>query len=236
MKKIKLLILKKRREIRAVLFILSFVFFFYALSFIMEWTEGDFPPIAFATGYLAIGLVWVLLILMVKKLTDSAYDVFEEAFEAKGMQVVSLAFGWNVHRKLQYEDANFIPLHAIDVCLQLLQSQAATADKDLRFYILVKLARFYARDGQPLKAVETLQAALEIKPNSAVANCRLAERFEMKGKGEEAIAHYELARKDDSIPAALKDYFAAQTKRVQTEGPRESGPFDGSGVWWMWGA
>ena len=123
-----------------------------------------------------------------------------------------LLFGWNIHRKLQSEDMNFIPLRAIEVCHQLLQSQAAGTDPDLRFYILVKLARYYARDGQAIKAVETLQAALEIKPNNAVANCRLAERFEMRGKGDEAIAHYESARKDDSIPAALKDYFGQPDK------------------------
>jgi len=178
----------------------------------------------------------ILPMLAVKKLIDSAYDVFEEAFEAKGMRLILQAFGRNINRKLRYEDANFIPLHAIEVCLQLLQSQATGADTNLRFYILVKLARYYARDGQSLKAVETLQAALKIKPTDAVANCRLAERFEMKGKAKEAIAHYELAQKDDSIPAGLRDYFAAQMERIQTEGPRESGPFDGSAVWWMWGA
>jgi hypothetical protein len=233
---ISLMILKKRREIGAVLFIICFAFIFYALFLLMKWTNGDPRSITFAIGYCAIGLLAILLMLIVKKLSDSKYDVFEQSFEAAGRQLILQAFGRNVYQKLQSEDANFIPLHGIEVCRQLLQSQETGANMNLRFYVLIKLARYYARDGQPLKAVETLQAALEIKPNNAVANSRLAERFEMKGKGKEAIVHYELAQKDDSIPSGLKDYFAAQIMRVKTEGPCESGPFDGSGVWWMWGA
>ena len=96
METIKLLILKKRREIGAVLFILSFAFIFYAFFLLMKWTDGDSRPIAVIIGYCIIGLLIFLSILMVKKLTDSAYDVFEEAFEAKGMHLVSLAF-WLEH-------------------------------------------------------------------------------------------------------------------------------------------
>jgi len=41
-KRVKLLILRKRREIGAVLFVISFVFVTYAIFLLAKWTNGDF--------------------------------------------------------------------------------------------------------------------------------------------------------------------------------------------------
>ena len=238
MRKIPLAVLKKKREIRGILFTIIFLACICSLPFLKNWMEGraDSSDAAVMTSLYAFGFLWILIMLFIKKATDSEYDIVEETFERRGMKLIRSAFGLATYQKLTFDDGNFIPLQAIEVCLQMLQSQEAKTDTDLRFHILVKLARYYARDGQPHQAVEALQSALALRPFNSVANSRLAERFEMTGAGDEAITHYESAQKDETISASLKDHFAAQVKRVQTEGPRKSGPFDGSGIWWMWGS
>ena len=201
MRKILLAVLNKKREIRGILFTIIFLACICSFPFLKNWMEGraDSSDAAVITSLYAFGFLGILIMLLIKKATDSEYEI-------------------------------------IDVCLQMLQSQEAKADTDLRFHILVKLARYYARDGQPHKTIEALQSVLALRPFNSVANSRLAERFEMTGAGDEAITHYESAQKDEAISASLKDHFAAQVNRVQTEGPRMSGPFDGSGIWWMWGS
>ncbi|OPY80941.1 MAG: Tetratricopeptide repeat protein [Syntrophorhabdus sp. PtaU1.Bin058] len=185
---------------------------------------------------LIVGCIVMLLALpLVRKWAISEYEHSEKFFEETGSQLILNAFGPDAFRKLYFDDANFIPLQAIDVCREMLQSEESKTNRELQFHLLAKLSRYYYKDGQLQAAIESLRTALAIKPSSLIANYRIAYLFERMGKADEAVTHYELAEKDKTASSNLKKHIDRQIQRVRIKGPRERGPFDGSGVWWMWG-
>ncbi|OPY68968.1 MAG: Tetratricopeptide repeat protein [Syntrophorhabdus sp. PtaU1.Bin050] len=87
---------------------------------------------------------------------------------------------------------------------------------DLRFYLSIKLARYYARDNQPKEAIHFFNQALSIKPTSVIANFRIATLYESIGSGQDAIAHYRPAEKDRTVSEDLREFLEHQAQRVET--------------------
>ena len=199
---------------------------------------GESAIIGFLVWLLAYGIILLIgppLFALVKRLISSEYERAERHSEEMGDQFIFEAFGEKPLRKLHSEDGNRLVTHAIDICKELLQSEATKTRPDLQYYLQIRLAHGYVKDGQPRQASESLQAALSIRPDSLIANHMMARLYEKIGKGNEAIAHYELAQEDETISSTLKTYLAEQIQRIKVNGPREKGPFDDSGLMWMGG-
>jgi len=197
---------------------------------------GESAIIGFLIWLLAYGICLLIgppLFALVRRLISSEYERAERHSEEIGDQLIFEAFGEKPLRKLHFEDGYRLVMHAIDICKELLQSEATKTRPDLQYHLLIRLAHSYVKDGQPRKAIENLQAALSIRPNSLIANHMMARVYEKMGKGNEAIAHYELAQEDETISSTLKAYLVEQIQRIKVNGPREKGPFDDTGLMWM---
>ena len=230
---------KRRRAIKGLIISVPVIICAYFLG-LLEARAMGMQTRTFHIGLMIYAILWLLsipLFAKIKKRTESEYENAEQLFEETGSQLILDAFGEAALRKLDYNDQNAIfPTKAIDVCREMLQSKESENSANLKFHLMVRFARYYAKDGQPQKSIECLLSALAANPTSLIANCRIATLFERMGKGAEAIIHYELAQRDKAVSPSLKNYIAEQIQRVKTCGPREKGPFDGSGIQWMWGS
>lgn len=163
------------------------------------------------------------------------YEVEEKLFEELGNDIILQVSGSKEFEKLYLDEFNWIPTNAIDVCSNLLKKEKSKDNLELQFYLNVKLAKFYMRNSQLREAISALKDALSVKPTNLIANFRIAVLYESIGSGEDAILHYELAGRDNVVSKNLKDYLNNQIQRVKTTGPRQKGPYDGSGFQWLTG-
>jgi hypothetical protein len=76
--------------------------------------------------------------------------------------------------------------------------------------------------------VEYLRAATALKPADLVANYWLAHALERVGDAPEARKAYQAALTDPFIDSIeLKEFIAAQIKRIETQGPAKKPPIPG---------
>ncbi len=237
MKKVTPKTFKKNFWKKIVLLSLGMTVYFYLIILVFNYVthvEMGNPLLA-----LIIGPLWFVSFLVIAKLfstprekTTEEYEDAERLFEEASNQLILDAFGQNLFQKL-FEDLSWNLSEAINVCREMLQSEKSGADSDLKFHLLVKLARYYLRDGKQKESIETLRSALSMKPTSLIANCRIAILLERLGNGNEAMTHYDLAQKDKVVSPNLNKYLASQVQRVRIHGPREKGPWDDSGFQWL---
>ena len=104
---------------------------------------------------------------------------------------------------------------AVQYIHSLLEKGGGRLDAELRFSLLVTLARYYEKSGDPHASIEHLVGALESNPRHFIANVRLAMNYEWIGATENALRHYRGALEDPGgISRGMKKLAAAQIKRL----------------------
>lgn len=177
--------------------------------------------------FVAISLPLLVKLYSAPKIfTNDDYIKKEKEFEEAAENVIAANIDKKLFEKLFMDDLNLIPVDGIDLCTALLSQKRIKDNQELKFSILTKLARYYFNNGDYNKSITTLGAALLIRLNDVVANMRIAELYERVGLAEEAIRHYDAALTATEAPTGLKEFIAAQTRRIKAEGPNVKQPPD----------
>jgi tetratricopeptide (TPR) repeat protein len=101
---------------------------------------------------------------------------------------------------------------------QLLAQDNVRQNPDLHFTLLLSLARFHEKNGDPQSSIPLIKAALAIKPQQFVARMHLAGNYEWIGAAEEARRQYRtLLEHPETLSGAMKKMVAARINRIQEE-------------------
>ena len=146
--------LKRRKRIRVL--VISFLCF-CSFWFLVFWSAGQLDGFSVwlveVAGVTILGCLLLMAVAKVRKWTESEYRDRERHFEETGSQSILDTFGTEALRKLYHDEQNAIfPARAIDICREMLQSKESGDSAHLRFHLLVRLARYYVKDGQPPKS------------------------------------------------------------------------------------
>jgi len=105
---------------------------------------------------------------------------------------------------------------AIDRCRELIHADPARNDPELRFALLLALARIYEHSGEPGKSIQHLTEAIDIEPHHFIANFRLAMNHEWMGDNPSAVLHYRQALGDPGgLSRAMEKLAVAQMERIR---------------------
>ena len=168
-----------------------------------------------------------------KHKVSKEYKQLEESLKERGDDLIISVFGEKIFQKLYVEDLNWIPVDGLDVCMDLLSKEEVKNDEELRFYIYVRMAEFYFKDGSYSNSLKCLKKSISIKPSNFIANYRIAEISERLGLVEQSLAYYECAADSPEIPGSLKEYVIYRIERIKTTGPiTKKAP---SGLKWLGG-
>jgi len=143
----------------------------------------------------------------------------EVEFSEEILGIIGDNFEKSVIERLYFEDFNLINFEGVELCRQLLNEPQALHKDELRFALLVKLAKYYSKDDQYEKAIESLQKALEIYGDRLVPTLRLADAYEAIGSGSEALKFYEKALLNQEITDDLRPEIEVQINRVRQQWP-----------------
>jgi tetratricopeptide (TPR) repeat protein len=111
------------------------------------------------------------------------------------------------------------------ICQRLLRNELIKSDEEFLFSIYMKLSILAIKDDSPKKEKNALISALELKPNSLIANYRLALYYEIEGLVDDAINHYKAALRDPNIYSEqLKTFISLQVERIKLKGPLNRPP------------
>jgi len=99
---------------------------------------------------------------------------------------------------------------------QLLEQENVRQNPDLHFALLLSLARFHEKNGDPQSGIPLIKAALAIKPQQFVARMHLAGNYEWIGSTEDARRHYRIVLEHpETLSGAMKKLVATNLKNVQ---------------------
>ncbi|HUN55587.1 MAG TPA: hypothetical protein VMU29_10570 [Smithella sp.] len=220
---------KKLRRKFALFLILALTFEYLILSLPPFYYMFDSRLHLFIFLFLGCLLVFFIEIPMMRLFSSSRrkitgdYERAEKRFEESSNQLILNAFGYETfeHSYMGKFDKN------------LIHKEECEKNPELKFCLLVKLGLVYARDGQLKEAIQAFLDALSLKPADLIANFRIATLYESIGSGDKAIQHYEILKKYNNLAGNFDDYLDNQIKRIKTKGPRQRGPYDGSGLQWL---
>jgi hypothetical protein len=100
----------------------------------------------------------------------------------------------------------------------LLEQENVRQNPDLHFALLLSLARFHEKNGDPRSSIPLINAALAIRPQQFVARMHLAGNYEWVGDGEDARRHYRiLLEHPETLSGAMKKMVAARIKSSREE-------------------
>ncbi len=227
---------KKRLWLKLAGFILLEIIIFYIILLIPPFCYTGFSdnPIKLFLSLFLMGLFSFFYMIYLMKVSSSSrrrmsgdYEREENRFEETSNQLILNTFGYEIFERIYTGGMD------INMCKNLLQKEQSGKDPEVRFCLLVKLAICYAKDGQIRTAIQAFRDALSIKPEDLMANFRIATLYESIGSANDAVMHYKLVKKYNKLAGDFDDYLDNQIKRVMTEGPRERGPYDGSGLQWL---
>lgn len=102
------------------------------------------------------------------------------------------------------------------------------ADPNLLFIAYLKAAQAALKEYDCRKEIEYLRKAVSLHSKDLVANFWLANAMERVGNAPAAISAYQAALSDPSLDSAeLREFIAAQIKRVESQGPTQKPPIPG---------
>jgi len=100
---------------------------------------------------------------------------------------------------------------------KLLAREATQNDPHLHSALLLVLARFFEKTGNPEAALPSLTAALEIAPRHFIARMHLAGTYEWIGADEKALEHYQkLLDHPQELSVAMRKLVAAKIKHIRS--------------------
>ena len=144
------------------------------------------------------------------------YDFHEKRLEAQIRQQVAERLGSEDFQRLYSQDG--IPRDSsMDHCRELIRNAPARGDRELRFALLLLLARIHENRGDPEKSIQCLKEAINLEPQHFIANFRIAMNYELIGNEHAAVHHYRQALEDPGgLSRAMEKLTVAQMKRIQS--------------------
>lgn len=142
------------------------------------------------------------------------YDFHEKRLEELILLRIADTLGQEAINKVFKPDGRFCD-SADDRLQQLLENNTVRQDAELRFLLLLTLARFYEKNGDPQASIQQLTEALKINPHHFIANFHLAMNYEWIGSIDNAVRHYQQSLKDPGgVSRGMRKLAAAKINRL----------------------
>lgn len=202
---------------------LSFTLYSIGIDFIA------FNPFIYLIGGFTICLSLPFfgpLFYKLKIATVLEYSAEEEKFDNHCYNKIAEHFGDKVCMGLFSGDLDQIDTTS-DSYKGLLNAIESKNNNELRYCILVKLARALSKSENYDDAIKNLKDAICILPDEFIANIKIAEAYERIGAAKEAIESYASASNIPKLSADIIDYIQKQIERIKSEGPRRKPPMTG---------
>ncbi len=118
-------------------------------------------------------------------------------------------------------DMNEMDVDQSSIIKKLLENEAKE-NIELKFYLYSLMGLYAIKSENVTKAIESFQTAISIRPDCIICKTWLAEAYELKGDGSQAIKTYkEILSKNGNIDSVLSVYFNEQIDIVTKKGPRK---------------
>jgi hypothetical protein len=145
------------------------------------------------------------------------YAFHEQRLDREIIQQISDTLGADTLNRL-FAQPDQYRASAGDHIETLLAQENVRQNPDLRFALLLSLARWHEKNGDPRSSIPLLNTALEIKPQQFVARMHLAGNYEWIGAVEDARRHYRvLLEHPETLSGAMKKMVAARIKDNREE-------------------
>ncbi|MBL0714743.1 MAG: hypothetical protein JJV98_13700 [Desulfosarcina sp.] len=145
------------------------------------------------------------------------YDFHEQRLEKEIIRQISDTLGTDALNRIFSQPDQYRP-SAREYVEQLLAFENVRRNPDLHFALLLSLARFYEKSGDPRAGIPLIKTALEIKPQHFIARMHLAGNYEWIGAAEDARRHYrKLLEHPEDLSGAMKKMVAARIKSCLAE-------------------
>ena len=147
---------------------------------------------------------------------EAEYTFHEQRLEKEITDHISASLGQDAYGRV-FSPAGPFRDSADDAIKKMLAKNDFNKNPDLHFTLLVTLARYYEKSGDPQAGIQALETALEIKPQHFIARMHLAGNYEWIGAGEEAGREYrKLLEHPEVLSRAMKKLVAAKHKATMT--------------------
>jgi len=150
---------------------------------------------------------------------ETEYAFHEQRLEKEITQSITDGIGPNALNRIfsapgHYRDA------ANERINHMLESEEALHNPELRFALLMALARYEEKIGDPEAGIPVLRSALKIKPQHFVARMHLAGNYEWIGASDEALRQYqELLDEPQNLTVGMKKLVVLRRNALQAEKP-----------------
>ena len=147
-----------------------------------------------------------------RKDCESEYGFHEQRLEKELTTRIIEGLGQEAYGQLispfgQYQAS------ASDNIQTMLTSNQNTHETELRFALLLMLARYHEKSGDPQAGIRVLKTALEIKPHHFIARMHLAGNLEWIGDKTAAEREYrKLLEEPEDLSRAMRKLVAARLK------------------------
>jgi tetratricopeptide (TPR) repeat protein len=179
--------------------------------------SGRLPPIALLILAAVISVAIPIIrpnLFPSNKDCESEYLFHEQRLEKKIITGVHGALGPGAYGRIFAPFGDYRE-SADEAIKEHLASDAVGRDPDLHFALLIMLARFYEKRGDPQTAIKKLQAALKIKPQHFIARMHLAGNYEWVGKDPKAGLEYaQILEHPEVLSKAMRKLVTAKLKAV----------------------
>lgn len=144
------------------------------------------------------------------------YDFHEKRLEEQILRRIAGTLGQEAINKVFAQDGRFRD-STDDRLRLLLENNAVRQDAELRFLLLLALARFYEKSGDPHASIQQLTEALKINPHHFIANFHLAMNYEWIGSIDNAVRHYQQSLRDPGgVSRGMRKLAVAKINRLHT--------------------
>ena len=208
---------KKRRLKKLIVMALAILAALVGASYLVYslLASGRMHPV----GLLALAAVISIAIPMIRSnffpsARDCAteYAFHEQRLEKEIIQQISGTFGPDALNRL-FSQPDHYRASAGEYVEQLLAKENVRQNPDLHFALLLSLARFHEKSGDPQSSIPLIETALAIKPQHFVARMHLAGNYEWIGSPEDARRHYRiLLEYPETLSGAMKKLVASNLK------------------------
>jgi tetratricopeptide (TPR) repeat protein len=145
---------------------------------------------------------------------ESEYAFHEQRLEKEITQAIDTGLGQEALNRIFYAPGHFQEA-AEETIGQMLTRDDRIRDHEVQFALLMALARYYEKTGDPASAIPVLRDALGIKPQHFVAGMHLAGNYEWAGATDEARQQYEtLLENPEDLSTAMKKLVTAKIKTL----------------------
>jgi hypothetical protein len=138
------------------------------------------------------------------------YDFHEQRLAKEIVQQISDTLGTDTLNRL-FSQPDQYRASAGEHIEALLGQDHIRQNPDLHFSLLLSLARFHEKNGDPRSSIPLINAALAIKPQQFVARMHLAGNYEWIGAAEDARRQYgALLEHPETLSRAMKKLVTAR--------------------------